>query len=231
MKKKFLEGLLITLISIGVHSLAMGEIVGPVWPAPGGTNWVFSGDIGRTGGLTINYSGLDTAKFENLYWGPWQGAPIAASLNGGSYESNEIMNPISISGNVAFWMGTSYLNVVGTYSGYCNTRFTMTVSDGSTNPIYLINPNPLGLSGVNVLAPVDGNFSVNLLFEALFPIGGWQPLNTGFDQLHTTSTTASNFSGGFYYTPAATVPVPSTIFLLGAGLVGLAGVARKKMKK
>lgn len=206
-------------------SVAWAALSGPVWPAPGGTSYIPSGNEGSTGGKTFSYSGFDSTKYDKLYWGPSEGATIGASLNGSGISGSEIMNFSSFSGNKAYWTGSStwtWIDGGGTQhiNEAINTRMTLTLTGASFQ-----DASALGKSSVGVLAQVNNDYAANILFEAQFG-STWMPVRDGYNLFETDPAipTGTTFNGGFYYTP---VPVPAAVWLFGSGLVGLIGLRRK----
>lgn len=48
--------------------------IGPVFPAPGSGTWTSTGtptggEIGKAGGITWSYTGVDTTQFDQMVWG------------------------------------------------------------------------------------------------------------------------------------------------------------------
>jgi len=240
MKRKKFDGKIIGLIMVLMCLTAYpayADLSVPVWPAPGGTFYSASGDsstAGKSGGLTYSYWGFDSSRYGNLYWGSWEGTTIGASLDGSNYSGSEIMQLASFADNRAVWTGQStwsyYLNGTQYSNQAINTRLTLTVFPATTD---LIDAATLGKASLGVLAPVNGNYSVNLLFEADY-FGTWLPLLEGYNRYHTLADNQVNstFSGGFYYTPPSTssLPEPATLLLLGLAITGLAGL-RKRIRK
>jgi len=206
-------------------SIAGAALIGPEWPAPGGTTYTTSGGAGSAGGLTISYSGFDPSQYAELYWGPWEGAPIGASLNGSTIEASEYMTLSTFSGNTATWTGSSTWSYFSGGQWHNNqaidTRLTVTLSPSMS----FVDADPLGPS-VGVLAQVTGDYTANLLFEACF-FGTWRPVNVGYNMYQTPPgvQTGLDFSGGYYHTP---VPIPDAALLFGSGLLGLLGIRRRK---
>lgn len=212
------------------HHPALASLIGPEWPAPGGTNWSGSGNAGITGGLTYSYWGFDSTKYDNLYWGPWEGTAIGASLDGPGISGSEIMTFAGINGtSQAQWTGTSWWTYQSGFNEFTtapiNTRFTLTMTGADPVLASTIDPTKASLGA---LAPVTGDYSANLLFEANF-FGTWLPMDTGFNSYHTFGSTALTYSGGFYHTER--VAEPGTMMLLGFGLIGTTVVWRRRQDR
>jgi hypothetical protein len=226
MKKVAYTSLLILVVSaLCCTSMAVAGLLGPEWPAPGGTTYTASGNPGSGGGLTFSYSGFNPSQYSQLYWGPWEGAVIGASLNGAGITGSEIMTFSSFTGNKAVWTGSS------TWSYYSGSSHTDTISTRVTltvNSTSFMDASAQGKGSIAVLAPVTGNYSANILFEANF-FGNWLPVNDGYDRYQTPRDiqTQLEFSGGYYYT---SVPVPGVFWLFGSGLIAVIGFRRRTRK-
>ncbi|MFZ0047091.1 MAG: hypothetical protein WAL16_14700, partial [Streptosporangiaceae bacterium] len=66
------------LVLIGVTATAAGAgadtTIGPVFPAPGSGTWTSTGtptggEIGKAGGITWSYTGVDPTQFDQMVWG------------------------------------------------------------------------------------------------------------------------------------------------------------------
>lgn len=194
---------------------ANAATLGPVWPAPGGTAFSGSGDVGLAGGRTGTYTITDFSAFDQLWWGP---ANVASATDG----TLDAMTLSSMAGNIAIWAGTSQI-FLNTGILAVNTRFTATISSGA--PGGWIDPTTVGILGgqPEAVAEITSNdFIVNWLFEAQLVGGGWSPIKTFFNNLSTVAgSTQTSFSGQMFYTEVAPVPVPAALPLFASALAGL----------
>jgi hypothetical protein len=90
---------------------------------------------------------------------------------------------------------------------------------------------PSGVSGWYSNGPVTGNVLGGT--QALFYVTGNGTSNLAHVSYSTLGTTADLTSGGLVLTSGTgttTTPLPAAVWLLGSGLFGLAGVARRKLK-
>jgi hypothetical protein len=113
---------------------------------------------------------------------------------------------------------------------------TFSYQDGLITPAFtLSNLNTFAFSTNSVGTPVPGS----LLFQAsrLNPSPFLLSINAvtggGASQEYNQATQDQRFPilGNPIQAPSNPVPEPSTLFLVGSGLLGLAGFARKKFKK
>jgi len=193
---------------------------GPVGPGgvPGGVI-VVDGDVsgeawGRAGGRIVTYTVNNPAGFTSMTWGAAGATPVQLAFDNSIDAPGETLgldNGLSnLPGGVAVWTGqaTIPLSVGGPL--ILDTRFTLTVVDGSTNPI-LLSVAGGNVPGINVLSP-GGPFTATLLFEADHDgsnglPSGWTPVLDLFDVLPTLSGTPpgttgpvlTTFTSGFFF--------------------------------
>lgn len=180
---------------------------------------------GRAGGRNITYAVTNLAGFSALSWGivngTTPGAAFDNNLDGLDFELGSAPRPgesmsfngagSNLTGGIAQWTGEAQIELVvpTTSRPVLNTRFTLTVTDAGA-PVLLAFVDGEVDPGIDVL-PTNGTFTVNLLFEAFYPvaIGGddtWRPLLDLFDLL-PTGIAADGFAHtsvntGFYFVAA-----------------------------
>jgi uncharacterized repeat protein (TIGR01451 family) len=216
------------------------SLIGPVYPPPGGATLTATGDPGRTGGKTWQFTSIQNSLFDALAWGPASGDTPTLALDGvvdGTTEtlafdeaSSDLPNGIQV------WTGSSSVSTLtGLVSVSTRIRIVITKPDASavgliaaTDPMAV----EFGVPGdVGAVAPVEGPaFNVNFTFEGrIGGVGSWIPILNLYDGLATPAGAAgqvlSSFTGGFYYVlAAAPIATPSTT-LLEFGTVGLGSTA------
>ena len=204
-------------------NVASAAVVGPIYPAPGGTSYTSSGSSGGAGGATGSYSGFAAASLAagNVYWGKSSDVSVSLSLDGPTSTGAELMTFAGITGNIARWSGTTTLHV-SNGAGYslisAPTRLTLTAYNAASAALNFVTPNTLDASfptAADAVVPVGGNFSVNRLFEVYYG-GTWSPAIDRYNNLSTdpsvgTPQTQSSFGGAFYV-----VPEPATLLALAA---------------
>ena len=214
------------LVGFGViHANAM--LTGPVYPAPGGNGFGFTGSsAGNVGGITYSYSSFSSSAFSQLYWGldPTYG-PISSGLRGVA----SAMKFDKISGNTASWTGsTSYQDDQGVVSTV-PTLFLATVS-GLASP--WIAASTVGLDAIYIGALVNNssgqNYSVNLAFFADLD-GAGPNLPMALNTVPHAEGSVSSFAGGFYY--AEPVPEPTTVVAGALLLLPLGATALRKLRQ
>jgi hypothetical protein len=114
-------------------------------------------------------------------------------------------------------------------SGGGSSSYTWSADTGCTAPDSLETPTPLvdgadcntGVNFTNPSTSTFGGFTVGIS-------GSW---NAGSAGLQTNgSEGATVVEAIFTYTPTGTVPEPSTLMMIGGGLVGLVVVSRRRRK-
>jgi hypothetical protein len=209
-----------------VAEIAEASVAGPEYPAPGGNGWSSGGGSSvKSGGVTYSYSGFHSGEFTDLYWGAWSSTTTSAGLDG-------VLHTLTFSqvtGNVATWTGTTnwYDHTTGR-TQTVNTQLQISITNGTGS---WVSAASLGLTErSDYLWNTEGghSFDANLLFSGntgagLVPLGD---IPVGSSSSHLM---VSSFSGGFYYTPPATVPEPSTIAIWS--LLGAAGAVRCRLRR
>lgn len=216
--------LLVTLVVVTSMCLSNplpAFATGPVGPGgvPGGVS-VVDGDVsgeawGRAGGRSVTYTVNNPSGFTTMTWGAVGATPVQLAFDNSVDAPGETLgldNGLSnLAGGVAVWTGQATIPLSTGGSLTPNTRFTLTVVDGSSSPIPLASVPGANEPGINVLSP-GGPFTVNLLFEADHDgsnglPAGWTPVLDLFDALPTlsgnppgtTGPVLTTFVSGFFF--------------------------------
>jgi hypothetical protein len=209
------------LVLIGVTATAAvagaDTTIGPVFPAPGSGTWTSTGtptggEIGKAGGITWSYTGVDPTQFDQMVWGlgyPDFPSTYSFGLNTATLAYNPTTSNLS-AGILNFSGSANFPNLNGTTPTYLIQLTVSTV----TGPSAFVAP--ADLTGLTVdpsaggVLPVTGDYSVNLIIQVSTDGGStWTPANDYFNETpHTIgATTSSSVQGDFWYTPVGTPAV------------------------
>ena len=209
------------LVLIGVTATAAGAgadtTIGPVFPAPGSGTWTSTGtptggEIGKAGGITWSYTGVDPTQFDQMVWGlgyPDFPSTYSFGLNTATLAYNPATSNLS-AGILNFSGSAEFPNLDGSTPTYLIQLTVSTV----TGPSAFVAP--ADLTGLTVdpsaggVLPVTGDYSVNLIIQVSTDDGStWTPANDYFnDTPHAIgATTSSSVQGDFWYTPVGTPAV------------------------
>jgi hypothetical protein len=207
---------------------------------------------GLTGSTTV--LGGD-ANLHNLFTADAAGDVIEWSVQGGQYNGGNGANApaFSVTGAAQFittTTGSSTSNLVQKntgnlthWAGLSNDVSTINVNSGGANSVEGPSaanagvwdyPTPGGTSGWYKNGPGTGNLYDGTTAQNLYYITGGG--STGAKVLSTVEGTATLTANGLVLagvggtTPPPAVPLPAAVWLLGSGLLGLTGVARRKLK-
>jgi hypothetical protein len=205
---------------------------------------------GLTGSTTV--LGGD-ANLQKLFSADAAGDVIEWSVQGGQYNGNNgaSTTQFSVTGAAQFittTTGSTTSNLVQKntanlthWAGLSNDVSTINANSGGANSVEGPSaatagvwdyPVPGGTSGWYKNGPGTGNLYDGTTAQNLYYITGGG--STGAKVLSTVEGTATLTSSGLVLAGATTtppaVPLPAAVWLLGSGLLGLTGVARRKLK-
>jgi len=211
------------------------QILGAVYPAPGGTTFSSSGTPISATGRTNFYSGFDLNATEDLWWSFTQIAN--PRLSNQSATGNMAFSSFNASTGIATWTSTSNLVIPTFTSGTVSTATKLVAQfqpyTGAGNaPLGSgwLTPTTAGAEGIPgfssgwTFADVVSNFQVWHQFQTSSGVA----LGSFYDSLSTSSGVqlVTNSSGGFYYTP---IPEPSTYAaLIGVAALGMVAIRRRR---
>lgn len=191
-------------------AVAGATTIGPVFPAPGSGTWTSTGtpaggEIGKSGGITWSYTGVDPTQFDQMVWGlgyPNFPATFSFGLNTATLAFDSATSDLG--GGILNFTGTAqFPNLDGSTPSY-PVRLQVTTLTGPS-----AFADPASLTGLTVdpsaggVLPVTGDFSVKLIIEVSTNGGTtWTPANDYFNSTpHTAGvSTSSSVQGDFWYT-------------------------------
>ena len=180
-------------------------------------------DTGQPADSTYNWSLLNNINGEHYY-------AVQFSLDP-RYIIDEIQGFINF-----IWPGTLTMAIYGDANNLPDV--SQEIFAGSFSSQATSNPNWLGLSGMGLdlqpgsywlgFEPRDGNFYATMPDNAPFPL----PQTAVYDSLWGSYIKSStNHTVGVRITGVlAPVPLPPAFYLMGSGLIGLIGVATRKVR-
>ena len=215
---------LFTMISPDGTNLGFQNTSRPYYDDP---TWGYGVRTQISGSLTYDsVSGLGTGSISGFSWGNagiWQTHDLTLQAvgdgSGGSgdlimgemlYDWNGRANlPVSV-----IWDASGFLNA-GSYAvGQTITNTGVAPASDNILTNYQIGPSPFATTTIDSVFPIsDDGIAGTPLFG-----GGYDSFNPNID---ITSMTVVSVSS---------VPIPASIWLFGSGLIGLIGIAKRKIK-
>ena len=178
---------------------------------PYGLTWTPSGDLGRAGGLTWTYTGIQRGSLLHIYWIVCDdpSMPCGVSLNGPITTSSQWQldaTNSSLSGGKLVFSNTTAINTDDAGTVPLSGRLTVTIVDSGNAAIPFATVASLGVSARDGKygAEIKGTgFKVTALIEVQDTITStWTPYLDYYDNAHTVPADAENayvsFGGSFY---------------------------------
>jgi hypothetical protein len=166
--------------------------------------------IGQSAGNTIEWA-VEGGKF----------AQVGVNLPGDQYLTTLTSGSLGTrtAGNTAQWS-----------TGLQNTLSTVNVNAAGANSVYATTTAKGGVFDVTTLATNVSNLFTNGAFTNITGLTSTTLYNVAVGSSAITTTSGGTLTlstAGLSFAPSA-VPLPAAIWLLGGGLLGLAGVSRRK---
>ena len=196
---------------VGCADSQLQGMLNPNFP-PYGLTWSPAGDIGRAGGLTWMYSGINRGDLFHIWWLVCDDptTPCGLSFNGPISPSQgewtlSIPDTDLPNGKLVF-TNTSPIVLANGTTPTINGRLTVAITDGSNVAVPFSNVAVLALKAraATYGAEITGTaFQVTVLAEAQDPTSGtWMPALDFFDQAHAPDDAGmpvyESFDGEFY---------------------------------
>jgi len=176
----------------------------PMFP-PYALTWTNNGDLGRAGGLTWMYTGIQRGDLFHIYWivcdDPM--TPCGLSLDGPLDAPAEYWAFSSMTGGMIVYTNMTHIALADGTMPALAGRLTITITDANT-PMAFANvgtmgvPARLGTQGAEIPGT---SFTVTALAEVQDSTGMWTPYLDYYDAAPTAmagGATAVSFGGSFY---------------------------------
>ncbi len=182
----------------------------PMFP-PFGLTWVPTGDLGKVGGLTWTYTGIERADHFHIYWilcdDP--ATPCGLSLDGAidvPAESWQLSAPDSdLTGGKLVFTNTTHILLADTTTPTLDGRLTVTIVDASDAPIQFAAVATLGVTarlGTHGAEITATGYKVVALAEVKdTTTATWTPYIDYYNAAPTPMAggdTRTSFGGSFY---------------------------------
>jgi hypothetical protein len=195
--------------SVGCSDAQVSPTLEPLFP-PFNLTWTPTGDLGRAGGLTWTYTGIDRADLFHIYWIVCDDAstPCGLSLDGPIDAPGESWQFTAagsdfVAGRLAY-TSTPNLTLADTSTVALMGRLTITITDDAAQPLVAAPVTTLGTTGGTGVAgaEIPGTaFTVNVLAEVQDSTLVWTPYLDYYEAAPTPDPapgTTVSFSGSFY---------------------------------
>ncbi len=193
---------------VGCAESQLEPTLAEMWP-PYGLTWTSSGDLGRSGGLTWTYTGIDHADLFHIYWilcdDP--GTPCGVSLDGPIDVTNEQWQfsaaDSDLSGGTVVFLNATNIALADNSNPAVTGRLTVTIVDENDAAIPFAALATLGVSGAAGAYGAEilgAGFTVSAIIEVQDG-ATWTPYLDYVDAAATPDPgpgTAVSFGGSFY---------------------------------
>jgi hypothetical protein len=240
MKAKFFPAALVLAV---FAAPGYASLIGPVYPAPGGSSFSSAGSVGNNGGRTGFYTGIDLANVSDLYFGMTDVQNVYNSAFSGPTGDMAFLGYNAATG-VATWQSTVnlvYANQQGVQQSFV-TLFEMQIQpdDNLNQGILASGWLPMTTEAAAGITGGNPNESVYHVTGSSFQV--WsefviaatgQGVDTAFNNNNNgQGSIFTNTSGGFWYSnpappPPPATPEPGTLGLIGFGLMSAAIFGRR----
>lgn len=201
---------------VGCADTQLKPKLNPAWP-PYGLTWTNAGELGRVGGLTWTYSGINRGDLFHIYWilcdDPAE--PCGLSLDGPIDVPNEkwvySASDSDLTNGKIVYTNTTKILLADSSTIALNGRLTVTIVDANNAPIPFADVTTLGVTARDGKygAEIKGTgFKVVALGEVEDPTqdGGatWTPYADYYDKAPTPDTGDAGGNiyvsyGGYFY--------------------------------
>jgi hypothetical protein len=194
---------------VGCSESQLTPTLEPDFP-PFGLSWVPTGELGRAGGMTWTYTGIERGDLFRIYWLLCDDpeTPCGVSLDG-PIDAPSIWQLSAADSNlpngVLVFTNTTQIVLDGGGTEALSGRLTVTIVDGDEAPIPITDVASLGVparAGEVGAEIVGSSFEVHLLAEVRDAMGGdWTPYLDYYDAAPTSDTgnmTYMSISAYFY---------------------------------
>jgi hypothetical protein len=193
---------------VGCSDAQVMPTLEPDFP-PFGLTWMSAGDLGRAGGLTWTYTGIDRGDRFHIYWVICDdpSTPCGVSLDGPIDAANERwqFSPLSALGaGRLIFNGMPTIQLADTSTLSLSARLVLTIVDGAAAPVPIGAVAGLGVparDGMYGAELTDPGFVVTAIIEVQDTGGQWVPYLDYYDAAPTPDPgggTAVSFGGSFY---------------------------------
>jgi hypothetical protein len=198
-----------------ISLFAQIELYGPQQVPPKESSIVAPGTdslIGRPGGKQYTFTNITLSNSTDVYW-TMTADSIVLSMDGIDFVPSEILEfdagESDLENGFAVWSGATFIPIDGSGPRALDSRFTITVTDQSSDPVALFEPDSIDLdANSGAVVSVTGSSMVFKVRMEMFVSDNagatWTPHLNYFDAANTppdaAGTAYSTYSYEFYWT-------------------------------